>query len=301
MERARRVLAEGRPTLASYGIDDAMGFAVGLSCGGSIDVLIEPHADDEAWREFRAAVASERPVAMATALAPEPLLGARRTFTDGGPGIGSLPPELGPALDEAARPLLLDGGTRLLRVAWRAAEAEIFLEAVAPPPRLYLVGATHIAAALCRMARAVGFRVTVVDARSAFASEERFPDAESVMRSWPDEAFAELPLDAYTYVVTLTHDPKFDLPALQRALRAGARYVGALGSRRTHAARLDALRSAGLSEAELARIHAPIGLDLGGRAPEEIALAILAEIVAVRHGRRGAPLREREGRIHPDA
>jgi xanthine dehydrogenase accessory factor len=173
----------------------------------------------------------------------------------------------------------------------------VFLEAIEAPPRLFIVGATHAAVALSRFAAALGFRVTVIDPRSPFATPERFPDAE-LRRDWPDAVLGEADLDASCCVATLTHDPKFDLPALGCALRSPARYVGALGSRATQERRRAALREQGFGEDALARVRGPIGLDLGARSPEEIALAILAEIVAVRRGRAGGALAAQSGPIH---
>ena len=181
----------------------------------------------------------------------------------------------------------------MLSVPWRADTATVFLEMFPAPQRLFIVGATHTAIPLCRLAKVLGFRVTVIDARSAYATAERFPDADELLLARPDEALAAACTaapSASTSVVILTHDPKFDLPALTSALRAGVRYIGILGSRRTHERRKAELRQQGFTEADLARIRAPIGLDLGARTPEEIALAILAEMLAVRYGRDGRPL-----------
>lgn len=162
---------------------------------------------------------------------------------------------------------------------------EVFVETFEPLPQLFIVGAVHVAIHLVHFARRLGFRSVVVDARSAFATAERFPHADELIVEWPADYLARVPLHANTYCVFLTHDEKLDNPALQVALEAGVRYVGALGSSRTHAKRVAALREAGLAEGLIDRIHAPIGLDLGGRKPEEIAMAIAAELVAVRNGR----------------
>jgi len=218
-----------------------------------------------------------------------------------GTRVGGIDGELDERLEVEARPLFLEGGTRVLSLTWRDERSEIYIEAFPPPPRLFIVGATHIAIPLCRMAKELGFRVSIVDARSLFATRERFPEADELMRAWPDEALEEAGLDVYSHVVVLTHDPKFDLPTLARALRSPARYIGAMGSRSTHERRKEQLRKMGFSEADLARIQAPIGLDLGARSPEEMALAILAEIVAVRYGGEGRPLSERKGAIHAQA
>jgi xanthine dehydrogenase accessory factor len=338
LERAMQVLNDVHTpvataaTVATYGVVDELSLEVGLTCGGSIDVLIEPFVADGAWRSVRDAVESCRPAALAIGLAPGELLGRRMAVLEGAPCVGSIDPELDPALVEAAERLLREGGTRQLALPWptverptverptverpamerpaqeaaelpagdRAGEARVFIEAFPPPLRLYIVGATHTAISLCRMAKELGYRIAVIDPRSTFATEERFPDADELIQLWPDEALSGVSLDAYSVVLTLIHDPKFDVPALEHALRSGASYVGALGSRSTHEARKKRLRDKGFSEDDLARIRAPIGLDIGACTPEEIALAILAEVVAVRRGRGGGALRDRRAPIHGD-
>jgi xanthine dehydrogenase accessory factor len=296
--RALQVLESAQPVVANYGIADELAFEVGLSCGGSIDVLIEPFRANEAWQAIRQAVENERPAAWGIGLTPTSLLGRKLVVVGEGPAVGSIDPGLDPEVAAEARCLLLNGGTRILSLPWQGEEGTIFIEAFPPPLQLFIVGATHTAIPLSRMAKQLGFRVTVIDARSKFATSERFPDADEVLQTWPDEVLDEARLDIYSYLVTLTHDPKFDLPALARALRSEARYIGALGSKTTHEGRKAQLRQQGFSEIELARIRAPIGLDIGSRTPEEIALAILAEILAVRSGRDGGALRERQAAIH---
>lgn len=292
-ERAMRVLDEDRPALASYGVADELDFEIGLSCGGSIDVLIEPFREEEAWQALRRAVEDQRPAALAIGLSPEDLLGRKLAVAEDETPVGSIDADLDGQIASEARHLFAEGGTRMLTLARRGEEATVFVEGFPPSLRLFIVGATHTAVALCRLAKELGFRVTVIDPRGAFSASERFPDADEVLRAWPDEVLDETALDGRCYVVTLSHDPKFDLPTLARALRSGARYVGALGSRRTHGRRRERLLQQGFGEADLARIHAPVGLDIGGRSPEETALAILAEMVAVRHGREGGALAER--------
>lgn len=299
-ERALRVLEAGRPTLASYGIADELDVDVGLSCGGDIDVLIEPFEPDPAWQTLRRAVEQGRPAALAVGLGPATLLGRRLALASDAARAGGVDPSLDPTLAARAGSLLGTRATQIASLPWREGEATVFLEAFPPVRRLFIVGATHTAVPLCRMARELGFRVSVIDPRSAFASEERFPEADELLRTWPDEALASVTLDTDAYVVTLTHDPKFDLPTLAHALRSEARYVGALGSRSTHERRKRRLREQGFGEADLERIRAPVGLDIGGASPEEIALAILAEMVAVCHGREGNALRERGAPIHAD-
>lgn len=296
--RALAVLDAGRPEVARYGISDEMAFAVGLSCGGSIEVLIEPFRPTPAWDAVRDAVGGGRPVGLALGVAPAALAGRALAVRPDGAAVGSLDPALDAAVADAARRALVEAGVQRLVLPFAGGEAEVFVEGLSPPLRLFVAGATQIAAALARLARPLGYRVVVADARSPFATPERIPDADAVLREWPDAVLARAGLDAACAVVVLTHDPKFDVPALAHALRSPAGYVGALGSRRTHARRREQLREAGISDAQLARLRAPIGLDLGGREPEEIALAILAEMQAVRHGRDGGALRDASGPIH---
>lgn len=164
---------------------------------------------------------------------------------------------------------------------------DVFFEVLAPPPKLVVVGAVHVAIALVELARQLGFETIVIDPRGVFATEDRFDAADRLIKSWPDEALDEVGLDESTYLVLLSHDLKIDLPALRKSLRSSVRYVGALGSNKTHQKRVVALREEGYSDEELARIHAPIGLELGGRRAEEIALSIIAQVVAVQHGATG--------------
>ena len=284
MERAMQVLESGESVVAEYGISDEQGFDVGLSCGGQIDVLIEPFAATDAWQAVRDRVEAQQPATLAIGLRPRNLLGRQMAIIEGG-RVGSIDAALDDEVAAEAARLLRKGAAGTVAVPWQGEEAEIFIDAFAPPQRLYIVGATQVAIPLAAMAQNLGFRVTVVDARSVFATKERFPDADELLRDWPDKALAGRGLDEHSHVVILTHDPKFDLPVLEIALRSRAAYIGAMGSRKTHAGRLEHLRGQGFSEADLDRIKAPIGLDIGGRAPEEIALAILAEIVATRHDR----------------
>jgi xanthine dehydrogenase accessory factor len=261
LERAQQVLQDGLAVVADYGIADELSFQVGLSCGGSLEVLIEPFREDAAWRAVRDAVEAERPAALAVGLAPRELRGRRLAVPADGAPVGSIDPELDPHLGAEARRLLPLGETREVSLPWSDGEARV---------------------------------------RGVFATEERFPEADELVRSWPGEVLQEARLDAWSYVVTLSHDPKFDIPTLAQALRSDACYIGALGSRATQEKRRKQLLDQGFENAELARICGPIGLDIGARAPEEIALAILAEMVAVRHGREGAALRRRRTPIHAE-
>ena len=287
---AEQVLADGVPRLRHFGYADELAWDVGLPCGGEIDVWVEPWAHNrlsESWR------AGER-AAQVTRLEP----GARRHLVvlEGGGVEGSLG---GEALERtavaAARELMwLERSERR-----RLDDVDVFVDVVAPPPRLIVVGAVDFAAAVCSVARATGFRCFVVDPRSRFATPARFPDAEQVLEAWPQEGFARLGgLDRATSVAVLTHDPKLDDAALLAALRSEAGYVGAMGSRNAQAVRRQRLLGAGLTPKELSRLSAPIGLDLGGLTAEETALSIVAEIVAMRHGRGGGRLVGATGRIH---
>lgn len=300
LAHARLVLDQRTPTLVNYGVADEVGLRVGLSCGGSIDVLIEPFVADRVWSALREAVEVGRAAGVAIALAPSDILGKKMVVMPEGPPVGSILPELDDSVALEAGRMLGCGSTRLLRIPCRGDHVEVFLESLALRPRLFIVGATDTAVWLCALAKHVGFDVTVVDARATFATRERFPGADRIAAAWPQEVLAEAELDESAYVVTLTHDPKFDIPALSHGLRSRARYIGALGSRSTHERRRRRLREEGFADADIDRIHAPIGLDIGGRTPAEMALSILAEIVAARYGRRGGPLRERQKGILQD-
>ncbi len=293
-ERAVQVLDSGQPVVASYGISNELGIDVGLSCGGAIDVFIEPFAADEAWRAVRQAVEAQRAVAFALGLAPANLAGRKLAVRNDGTVVGSIDPRVDQEVTTAARRLLCQAGTRLLTLA---PEAMVFVEAFPPPLRLFIVGATHTAMALCHMAKGLGFRVIVIDARGVYATRERFADADELLVAAPGEVLEQAALDSSSHVVILTHDPKFDVPALAVALRSGAGYIGIMGSRTTHAGRCGQLAQQGFTATDCARIRAPIGLDLGACTPEEIALAILAEMVAVRYGRDGGALTGRPGAI----
>ncbi len=179
-------------------------------------------------------------------------------------------------------------------------EVRLFIAAYAPKPVMYVFGAIDFSRAMARIGKYLGYHVTVIDARPVFATKARIPDADEVVVSWPDEFLSTAPVDDRTALIVLTHDVKFDIPLLQVALRTGAGYIGAMGSRRTHANRIEALRRAGVSEADLARISAPIGLDIGARTPEETAISIAAEIIALRERRRGGRLREGTLPVHND-
>jgi xanthine dehydrogenase accessory factor len=275
-EVAQAVLGGEPPQRLRYSVVDESGWEVGLACGGTIEVYVEPLR--AVHHRLLAALRDEVIVGLATALEGDAHLLA---WPDGTlAGDESLAPLLRP---------LFPGPATALRPA---PGGDVFLEVFTPPPTVVIVGAVHIAMPLVTLAQTVGFRVRVIDARRTFATRERFPTADELVVAWPQDALDAERLGPQHAVVILSHDPKFDVPALEIALRSAAGYVGLIGSRSTQAKRQAALRERGFEEAELARIHGPIGLDLGGRRPEEIALAIVAEIVAVGHRRQGDPLRD---------
>ncbi|KPV50896.1 xanthine dehydrogenase, partial [Kouleothrix aurantiaca] len=239
------------------------------------------------YEALTAALAAEQPVAVATVIGGAGEVGAKLLARPGGETIGGLGaglPEQSVVQDMLAMLARAESGTR--RYATPAGEAEVFIEAYPPPPTMFIVGAVHIAIPLVTFAKVLGFRTVVVDARGAFATPERFAHADELVNQWPAEAL-EGRLNSNSFVVLLTHDPKLDDPALKVALPSPARYVGALGSPNTHAKRLVRLRDEGMPEEQLARLHAPIGLKIGGNTPEEIAVSIIAEIVAARHNLTG--------------
>ncbi|MCI0344493.1 MAG: XdhC family protein [Chloroflexi bacterium] len=302
IEQARET---GRARVIRYGISDEEAWDVGLACGGTIDVLVQPSvpvAVAEAARDSLAATA--RGAAVVTPLpadSPPPEFGEHR------PGSGS-PPEpplliddkgsvSGPAPDEATLAALRDAARDvLLRDRSKTVEAggrQWFVEGFPVRPRLVVVGAVEVGRHLVRYARELGYETVVVDGRPAFATRERFPDVDRLVVGWPDEVADEIGLGPNDAVAILTHDPKFDEPAIRESLARGCRYVGAVGSRKTQGDRRTRLLEAGVPPDDLARLRGPIGLDLGGKEPAETALAIMAEIVATRFGGSGAPMRER--------
>jgi xanthine dehydrogenase accessory factor len=239
------------------------------------------------YERISAAIAAEQPIAVATVIGGQEQTGAKLLAQPDGTTFGSLGAEL-PEQDIVGDMLAMlaraESGIR--SYATLGGDVQVFIESYPPPPTMFIVGAVHIAIPLVTFAKALGFRVVVVDARGAFATPERFAHADELIMAWPDEAL-EGKLNSNSFVVLLTHDPKLDDPALKIALPSSARYVGALGSPTTHAKRLVRLREDGVPEQQLARLHAPIGLKLGASTPEEIAVSIIAEVVAARHGLTG--------------
>jgi len=267
---AREVLAGAPPQLLSYGISDDQALSVGLPCGGEIDVYVQVPEPEVVERVLGALATEERAVVLT-----ELETGEQRLVRD---------------------PELERGRSRLVELDGR----RVFADVYGPPPRLLIFGAVDTAEALCRAAKAVGWRTIVADARAKFATRERLPSADELVVAWPDEVLARVEPDHATAVVILTHDDRFDLPALQGALAGEAFYVGALGSRRNQARRRERLLEEGVPEESVDRISGPAGLDIGADTPAETALSILAEILAVRAGRGGGALKEAPGRIHTE-
>ena len=291
VEAAAEVLRSAEPQLLHFGIADSEAWGVGLPCGGEIDVFVEP-----GYYEGFAQIAEEDGrAALVTVIAGRDL-GAKLLVRADGGSQGSLgSPELDRSGLEAAEELMWAERSERREVG----DSTLFVDVTAPAPRLVIFGAVDYSAALSRLAKAAGWRPYVSDPRSQFATSERFPEADEVIAAWPEEAFARLGgIDRATYIAVLTHDPKLDDAALTIALRSDAAYVGAMGSRRAQAQRRERLLAAGIDEELLERIAAPIGLDLGAISPEETALSIMAEVVAVRNGRDGGRLSQSGGRIH---
>nr|WP_300499087.1 XdhC/CoxI family protein [uncultured Rhodococcus sp.] len=309
---ATTVAANGIPVLEQFGVSDESAFAVGLTCGGTLEVFVEAVSSSTCPElGFVAeAISADQPVAVATVIAhPNPARIGRHLILDGSGSTGSIgSARSDAAVTDDARGLLAAGGTAVLTYGpdgERLGDGmEIFVASYAPRPRMLVFGAIDFAAAVAEQGAFLGYRVTVCDARPLFATRQRFPSAAEVIVDWPHRYLAgELAagaVDRHTVVCVLTHDPKFDVPVLDIALRQGFAFVGAMGSRATHEDRLARLSSAGLTAAQLAGLSSPIGLDLGARTPQETAVSIAAEIVARRWGGTGEPLAARRGRIHRD-
>ena len=270
VEEGREVLETGKPKLLRFGVTDETAWNVGLSCGGTIEVFVET-LTDAVYEPLRSALEEERAIAKATVIKGEPL-GQTLVVVDATSDES--------AMAEAARRALDAGRSEKVSLD----DVEVFVDVELPSPVLVMVGGVHVAVALTSMADALGYRTVIIDPRGVFGSEERFPHAGEIIREWPDKALKKLAINRSTAITTLTHDPKLDDPALEVALPSQAFYVGALGSKRTHEKRRRRLVERGVTEDELARLHAPIGLAIGSRSPEEIALSVMAQIVATRNG-----------------
>ena len=303
-EAATEVRDCGTTRRERWGIGDDDAASVGLTCGGTIEVFVE---SVDRWRfpefgEVAADIRAGRPVAVATVVSG-PRTGAHLVLRVAATTLGSLgSARLDDAVREDALGMLVQGSSGVVRYGpdgeRRGDDIEVFVASYAPKPRMIVFGAIDFAAAVARMGSFLGYRVTVCDARPVFATRKRFPEADEVVIEWPHRYLAGTDVDERTVVCVLTHDPKFDIPLLEVALRLPLAYVGAMGSRRTNDERLEALRDRGLEEHELKRLRAPIGLDLGARTPQETAVSVAAEIIGERWGGSLRPLTDSHGPIH---
>lgn len=286
-EEIRSAIARGTPRLVTFGVSDERAWEVGLACGGTIKVLVQPAVPSP----VSVAARGKGGVVVASMLGPESatLPAEPAVFREN----ASIEHTGWPAwtlslLQEPARTALRQEASRSIELAGPdGRKAEVFLEVFPRRPRLVIFGGVHIAMALVPLAKTLGYYTVVADGRQAFLTRERFPEADELLVAWPEEAFRQTGLDASCYVCLLSHDPKFDEPAMALALRSPAVYIGAIGSKKTQAARRERLKSQGFNETDIARVHGPIGLDLGGRSPAETALAIMAQVTAVRYGTEG--------------
>lgn len=308
-ELCQQALDDGITVREQFGYSDEDAFAVGLTCGGIIDILVTPvRADDPARPVFAAALAAAAAGRAAAVVritdGPAELLGRPQLVHPDGSYEGGLGghPELDRTAAAEARAMLDAGRTGSVTIGAEGSRCgrplALLVESSVPPPRMIVFGAIDFAAALVRAGTFLGYHVTVCDARPVFATAARFPDADEIVVDWPHRYLAATAVDARTVLCVLTHDAKFDVPLLETALKLPVAYIGAMGSRRTHLERNDRLRAVGVTEIELARLHSPIGLDLGARTPEETALSIAAEIVADRRGGSGVPLTGAHTPIH---
>ena len=280
-QEAFAILESGRPKLLHYGVADETGWEVGLACGGNIDIFVEP-LDGELFDAVDRLLTAEDTGAVATVIGgPDALLG-RKLFVESSQEqwIGGIDDTLDASVAQLAKASIRRGMDEQVSLAEQS--LELFIDLLLPPPTLVMVGGAHISIVLAELAKAIGYRAIVVDPRHAFGNIERFPHVDQLLRSWPDDAFAQLKVNESTAVAILTHDPKIDDPALKMVLRSPAFYIGALGSRKTHTQRVKRLQDEGFTEQEISRIHAPIGLEINAQTPEEIALAVMAEIVKAR-------------------
>jgi xanthine dehydrogenase accessory factor len=295
VEEARIVLERGVPKLLAFGVTDDQAWEVGLSCGGQIEVFIEEVGEfaknPAIMEQLLECLAIEDLVALATVVEGVGL-GNQALIWAGGQLLGDLgAPRLNQRAALYAEQIIPGFGIARKNFQHEGESVDVFFQVYAPPPSLVMIGAVHVAIPLVEFGNRLGFRTVVIDPRSAFATQERFSEADLLLNSWPEEALEEVGLNEASYVAVLSHDLKIDIPALKTALRSRARYIGALGSKKTHQKRVAMLLEEGYSEEDLARIHSPIGLDLGGRSAPEIALAIISQIVGVIYDRQARILR----------
>lgn len=285
-EAGSEVLLTREPRLLHFGVADETAWDVGLACGGTIDVFVEPLLPTD-FNFQRDLLDKDEPFAVVTIIAgPGGILGQKLIVQRGGRVFGQIDPAIDGLVAASARSALASATSS--RQSYLLPDSDIgpveaFIEVVRPASTLIVIGGVHIAIALTSIAKALGFRTIVIDPRRAFGSQDRFPHVDSLIQEWPQKAFEQIKITDSTAIASLTHDPKIDDPALGYALRSPAFYVGALGSRKTHAARRERLISAGFDSAAIERIHGPIGLTIGASSPEEIAVSIMAEIIAAAH------------------
>ncbi|GAA0611373.1 XdhC family protein [Sporichthya brevicatena] len=310
-ELGQEILGSGTPAFQTYGYSDDDAFAVGLTCGGIIDMFVERVSPTEypEFPEVVAAIDADEPIAVATVVYGPGQVGARMIIWPDRHS-GSLGSErLDAAVLDDGRGQLSQGRSGLLRYGADGErlgiELAVFVQSFSPAPRMLVFGAIDFAAAVTRAGKFLGYHVTVCDARPVFATAKRFKEADEVVVEWPhrylEAQLAAGKVDERTVICVLTHDPKFDVPVLKLALRTDAAYIGAMGSRRTHEDRLARLRAEGVTEDEIARLYSPIGLDIGARTPEETAISIAAEMISKRWGGTGKELRQVEGAIHRES
>ena len=279
-EEGVEALKSKRTKLLHIGVADETAWEVGLACGGSIDIFVKP-LDAEIFKSLRSVLTKEDTAVLVTVVrGPDNLLGRELLLKEDDNVIGTISDELNGQALNLAKETLAQGESRRTILN---DDVEVFMEVLLPPPTLVAVGGVHITIALMSLAKTLGYRTVVVDPRRAFGNEDRFPNVDQLIQAWPDEAFQEVPITRSTAIAMLTHDPKLDDPALKIALPSPAFYVGALGSKNTQAKRRQRLLDEGLTEEQLDRLHGPIGLEIGAGTPEEIAMSIMAEIVAARN------------------
>ncbi len=283
IQEAESVMSSGNPRLIEFGVADETAWEVGLACGGKIKVFIEPGFSlDSVYDTLKRNISKGLPFVTLTFLeGSHEIINKKLLIQADGTSIGDLivPEQAQTSLQTAMAYLENEkSGTVSLLDGY-----EVFLEAHPLPPKLIIIGAVHLSEPLITIAKSIGFETILIDPREAFATRERFPHVDHLLQQWPQDVLSDLELDKSAHIVVLTHDPKLDDPALLLSLKSRARYVGALGSRRTNRKRMERLQKAGLSEDQLSRLHAPIGLDLGGRSSSEIAVSIMAEIIQIRN------------------
>lgn len=286
IEAGLAALAGSRPALLHYGVSDETALDVGLACGGAIDVFVQ-ELDPSLYEAMRALLNIHEPVVLARVIrGAEDLTGKGAACREGGVFWSNLPAALEQTAMQAARTAFDTAAMQNVVVEFQGQSVELLADPILPPQAIVMVGGAHISVALANLAKAAGFQTVVIDPRRVFGSPERFPGVDQLIPAWPQEAFRQVRLDRQTAVVMLTHDPKIDDPALEIVLNSPVFYVGALGSRKTQEARRGRLLGMGFTPEQVERIHGPVGLDIGARLPEEIAVSILAEIIAVSRVRR---------------